>query len=47
MSGGLGITESIGHIDYFPNGGSNQPGCDKSVIQYINIESGSFFRGKF
>lgn len=42
---GLGITERIGHVDYYPNGGTDQPGCDHSVSQYISLESGSFFRG--
>lgn len=27
-SEGLGLFESIGHSDYFPNGGLDQPGCD-------------------
>lgn len=45
IRGGLGITESIGHVDYFPNGGNSQPGCGKSVVQYIKDQKGSFFRG--
>lgn len=45
IRGGLGMTESIGHVDYFPNGGTDQPGCGKSVVQYISSEKGSFFRG--
>ncbi|XP_013791219.1 inactive pancreatic lipase-related protein 1-like [Limulus polyphemus] len=30
---GLGTTEAIGHIDFYPNGGDHQPGC---VIQPIS-----------
>lgn len=47
IRGGLGIKETIGHVDYFPNGGTDQPGCGMSVVQYISSESGSFFRGLF
>lgn len=35
-SEGLGLFESIGHSDYFPNGGLDQPGCEHkkgSVLQ--------------
>ncbi|KAJ8931802.1 hypothetical protein NQ314_015258 [Rhamnusium bicolor] len=45
IRGGLGMTESIGHVDYYPNGGTNQPGCGKSVLQYIKETNGSFFHG--
>lgn len=46
IRGGLGMTERIGHVDYYPNGGTNQPGCGKSVVEYISDEKGSLFRGK-
>ncbi|CAG9760514.1 unnamed protein product [Ceutorhynchus assimilis] len=45
IRGSLGMTESIGHVDYFPNGGTNQPGCGKSMVQFIKDEKGSFFNG--
>ena len=24
----FGLDESIGHVDYYPNGGTMQPGCE-------------------
>ncbi|CAG9830045.1 unnamed protein product [Diabrotica balteata] len=45
IRGGLGIVESIGHVDYYPNGGNEQPGCTKGVLQYIRDFNGSVFNG--
>ncbi|KAL1497835.1 hypothetical protein ABEB36_008724 [Hypothenemus hampei] len=45
IRGNLGISESIGHVDYFPNGGTNQPGCDKGLAHFLNAENGSLLRG--
>ncbi|EDW29699.1 GL14903 [Drosophila persimilis] len=31
MKGGLGINQRLGHVDFFPNGGFDNPGCDKKL----------------
>lgn len=46
IRGGLGMIESIGHVDYYPNGGTDQPGCGKSFVEYVTLEKGSFVKGK-
>lgn len=45
IHGGLGIIERVGHVDFYPNGGTDQPGCDKGMVQYISAEHGSFVQG--
>ncbi|KDR08048.1 pancreatic lipase-related protein 2-like [Zootermopsis nevadensis] len=45
LSGGLGILQPIGHVDFYPNGGIEQPGCRKSVMSYMAKGSGSFYTG--
>lgn len=38
--GGLGMPDAIGHVDFYPNGGNTNPGCDKPMQHYIR-DSGS------
>lgn len=33
--GGLGMPAAIGHVDFYPNGGYDNPGCDKPMQHYI------------
>lgn len=45
MRGGLGMQKAIGHVDFYPNGGYDNPGCSQGMSTYIEQERGSFFWG--
>uniref|UniRef100_A0AAY4EMN0 Triacylglycerol lipase n=1 Tax=Denticeps clupeoides TaxID=299321 RepID=A0AAY4EMN0_9TELE len=32
---GFGMSQAVGHIDFYPNGGDHMPGCDKNIISTI------------
>ena len=34
--GALGLTDALGHADFYPNGGKYQPGCQSSVFPLTN-----------
>ncbi|KAG9465770.1 hypothetical protein GDO78_017744, partial [Eleutherodactylus coqui] len=45
---GYGMSQTVGHLDFFPNGGEHMPGCEKSqVISHVNPDDISSSLYKF
>ncbi|XP_005387910.1 PREDICTED: pancreatic lipase-related protein 2 [Chinchilla lanigera] len=41
---GFGMSQKVGHLDFFPNGGKEMPGCEKNIISTI-IDVNGFWQG--
>ncbi|CAO2585954.1 Pancreatic lipase-related protein 2 [Lemmus lemmus] len=37
---GFGMSQKVGHLDFFPNGGKEMPGCNKSILSTIVDKNG-------
>ena len=44
---GFGMMEAVGHVDFYPNGGKNQPGCNADPVTHILLEGGIYDGIKF
>lgn len=34
-TGDLGVDKPVGHVDYYPNGGTNHPGCNPFLMEAL------------
>lgn len=35
---GMGVVEPVGHVDFYPNNGTEHPGCDSKAVRMLGIE---------
>ena len=40
------MMDEVGHIDFYPNGGENQPGCQQSVSNFMSTAAEDGLEGK-
>uniref|UniRef100_A0A8C4JVT3 Triacylglycerol lipase n=1 Tax=Dromaius novaehollandiae TaxID=8790 RepID=A0A8C4JVT3_DRONO len=43
---GFGMSTAIGHLDFYPNGGEQMPGCDKNALSQI-VDLDGIWQGKY
>ncbi|XP_023609104.1 pancreatic lipase-related protein 2-like [Myotis lucifugus] len=41
---GFGMSQKVGHLDFYPNGGEQMPGCAKSILSSI-VDKNNFWEG--
>ncbi|XP_014401827.1 PREDICTED: pancreatic lipase-related protein 2 [Myotis brandtii] len=41
---GFGMSQKVGHLDFYPNGGEQMPGCAKSILSSI-VDKNDFWEG--
>ncbi|XP_028936154.1 inactive pancreatic lipase-related protein 1 [Ornithorhynchus anatinus] len=41
---GLGMSQAVGHLDFYPNGGKQMPGCKKNILSTI-VDLDGFWQG--